>query len=545
MNKFAFTILTFLIFINTFSQNTIELSVCLDPNINFSNRESFESTLIKAQPLFADVLEQFDFQLVKSFAISDEKIAYLTSQAIQISGSDNAVQNLKNVFKIQGDLSDSKLQELANALEKIKEVKYCSFSSTIPIDPPYDIAPTTPNYIGNQTFLQANPGVNMTFAWNLGYYGQNIRLRDVEYGFNKNHEEFNDINTNLATGTTVHPDCTVAYTEHGTSTTGVIFGQTGSYGITGLAHGLSEFILYPEWTVEYGYNRNYAVSQAINNSLTGDIIVLEMQAYGATGSGNDFVPAEYNLELWNLIKAATDAGIVVVAAAGNGAQNLDGSLYATYMSRGNSGAILVGAGTSDTNHNRVSYSSYGTRVDVQGWGSSVFTSGYTTLPELANDFNQTYSNFSGTSSATAVVGGCVAVIQSYYHEQTGSYLTGIQINQILKATGIPQGTGTTGQIGPLPNMENAFLYIDNMLSMGEISDFSFQIFPNPTSDILYFQFTENSNTYHPVQIFNTLGQIVFEDEIQNSINIAQLTNGMYYVKIQNFNQSTTQKFIKK
>jgi len=543
MNKFAFTILTFLIFTNTFSQNTIELSVCLDPNINFSNRESFESTLIKAQPLFADVLEQFDFQLVKSFAISDEKIAYLTSQAIQISGSDNAVQNLKNVFKIQGDLSDSNLQELANALEKIKEVKYCSFSSTIPIDPPYDIAPTTPNYMGNQTYLQANPGVNMTFAWNLGYYGQNIRLRDVEYGFNKNHEEFNDINTNLATGTTVHPDCTVAYTEHGTSTTGVIFGQTGSYGITGLAHGLSEFILYPEWTDEYGYNRNYAVSQAINNSLTGDIIVLEMQAYGATGSGNDFVPAEYNLELWNLIKAATDAGIVVVAAAGNGAQNLDGSLYATYMSRGNSGAILVGAGTSDSNHNRISYSSYGTRVDVQGWGSSVFTSGYTTLPELANDFNQTYSNFSGTSSATAVVGGCVAVIQSYYHEQTGSYLTGIQINQILKATGIPQGTGVSGQIGPLPNMEAAFLYLDSIIGLSETESAMFTLYPNPATDRIHIHFNQVNSLPYQVEIFNTLGQCVHQMQSQNIIDVSHLSKGIYTVKITDDRGVWTEKII--
>ncbi len=30
----------------------------------------------------------------------------------------------------------------------------------------------------------------MRYAWNLGLDGAGIRIRDVEYGFNKNHEEF-------------------------------------------------------------------------------------------------------------------------------------------------------------------------------------------------------------------------------------------------------------------------------------------------------------------------------------------------------------------
>ena len=66
-----------------------------------------------------------------------------------------------------------------------------------------------------------------------------------------------------------------------------------------------------------------------------------------------------------------------------------------------------------------------------------------------------------------------------------------------------------------------------------------KIFPNPTSDIL------NIVTSQPtlIQIFNTNGQMVKEQSIQNSqtISIENLPIGIYYIKIGN----QTQKLIKK
>ena len=101
-------------------------------------------------------------------------------------------------------------------------------------------------------------------------------------------------------------------------------------------------ILYPEWTEEYGYNRVLATSNAIDNSASGDIIIFEMQTYGPNGN---FVLAEYEQAIWDLTKAATDAGIIVVAAAGNGGVNLDATSFNNYNARGDSGAIIVGAGS--------------------------------------------------------------------------------------------------------------------------------------------------------------------------------------------------------
>src|SRR5690606_27689495 len=99
---------------------------------------------------------------------------------------------------------------------------------------------------------------------------------------------------------------------------------------------------------------------------------------------------------------------------------------------------------------------------------------------IGGDFNQNYTMFSGTSSATPIVSSCVIVLQSYYHDLTGNYLTSQQLRDILMETGIPQGTG--GHIGPLPDMEAAINYINTMMSTAEFANTQFVMYPNPTKD---------------------------------------------------------------
>jgi hypothetical protein len=67
-------------------------------------------------------------------------------------------------------------------------------------------------------------------------------------------------------------------------------------------------------------------------------------------------------------KAATGAGIIAVSAAGNGNEDLDSSQYSEYMSRGDSGAIIVGAEIATKMHSKPPFSTCGSRVDVQAWG---------------------------------------------------------------------------------------------------------------------------------------------------------------------------------
>jgi hypothetical protein len=101
---------------------------------------------------------------------------------------------------------------------------------------------------------------------------------------------------------TISSSASESFTEHGTAVFGILYAHKGNYGVSGLAHGAQELVLFPEWQ-QSGYNRINAVSQSINNSTIGDVIVYEMQVNVFTSS--DFVTAEYNQVVWDLPKAAT------------------------------------------------------------------------------------------------------------------------------------------------------------------------------------------------------------------------------------------------
>jgi hypothetical protein len=384
----------------------------------------------------------------------------------------------------------------------------------------------------------------MTFAWNLNVTGSGIKIRDIEYGFNKNHEELHQINTFLATGMTINSAASVDFTEHGTATFGTVIGHKGLYGISGLAYGATEMILFPEWQIS-GYNRVFAVSQAIANSVLGDVIIYEMQT---GGQGGQFVPAEFNTLIWDLTAAASASGIIVVAAAGNGAQNLNSTYYQNYMNLGNSGAIIVGAGTSNLSHNRIFYSTFGTRVDVQGWGENLFTTGYGDAQNIGNDFNQYYTNFAGTSSATAMVAGCVVVLQSYHFSLTGGYLTGPQMRTILKDTGVPQGNAASGNIGPLPNIQAAMqaIYDNYALSVATENTIEFTVYPNPVQNQLTLMYGSEVSPEAKVELYNALGQLVYQSTLSQAkeIDCSTLMHGFYFVKVTANGKSTTKKIIK-
>ncbi len=494
---------------------------------------------------FATFLNQNNASLKRAISISDDKIDFLSKEAIRISKSDYYVQKLRRIYHVDFNVQPVDFTVFVEKLKAFQEIEYCYEMNNSPIKPPSDIAPATTNFEVNQTYLGPNPGINMQYAWNLGLSGSGIKVRDIEYGFNSNHEELNSVNVSIAPGMTISSSATTAYTEHGTSVFGIIMADKGSYGVSGLAYGAQEMILFPEWQ-QSGYNRVFAVSQAIQNSQPGDVIIYEMQAYDAS---SNLLPAEYDLTVWNLTKAATDAGIIIVEAAANGTRNLDSPTYASYMNRGNSGAILVGAATSDLNHEKMSYSNYGSRVDLQGWGQNVFTSGFTGSYFLVGgDLNQGYTNFEGTSSATPMVAGCVIVLQAYYHSLTGNYLSPLEMRNLLVTTGIPQGNPVTGHIGPLPNMQAALNAIDAMLSVQNFEGFSAEFFPNPSEGKLNYSISNIENSKIDFQFLDILGRTIKQIEkttSQGIIDILDLPSGIYSLKVKSGEIEFTKRIIKR
>ena len=513
-------------------------------NLQFTNQAN------SAIQGFEHLQKAYGIELLRGIQLSEEQFSAMEEKEALVSKTSDKVAILRSIFQIKIDNpTNENLYNLGVQLQKLKGVVYCSLITAEAIKPPADIPPTTSNYQAQQGYIGANPGVNMQYAWDNFQTGTGITIRNIEYGINLNHEEFVGTGASIATGMNISTDAGLDYTEHGTCVFGVVYANKGTYGVSGLAHGATAMILYPEWQ-QSGYSRINAVTQAVANAQTGDVIIYEMQD---TGQNGEYVVAEINQVVYDLTVAGNAIGAIIVAAAGNGSQNLDGAYYTSYMNRGDSGAIIVGGGSSNTSHSKLYFSTYGSRVNVQGWGQNVYTTGY--IPELngfkfSNDFNQSYTPlFNGTSSATPIVASCVAVLQSYHHSLTGTYLTALQMRSILQETGIPQTSTFQGNIGPFPNMQSAMqkVYNDYLLEVKSNTKPTFSIAPNPATNFLNIVASPEFSEGSLVAVYNNLGQKVLSAHLnqQAQIDVSNLAKGVYFVQINSKNGfSATQKVVK-
>lgn len=510
-----------------------ELYFAVKARYSFRNVADPARQLLGYLPELGRVLGTYDYKIGKGIPLTSLQLEQLESGAVAASGSSAAVNKLLNIFRLSIDNpTNARLYELALELEKLEGIDYASLLPLSPVAPPADIMPVTPDYRVSQTYLDADPGVNMKAAWTYGLKGKGIRVRDVEYGFNKLHEDLNPLTQSIAPGMPLSLRMPASYTEHGTAVSGIMNAPDNGYGITGMVHEMDEFILYPEW-VDTTYNRVRAVTASIGNSKPGDVIVYEMQTGGV---GDRYVPAEYNNVIWDLTRAATDAGIIIVAAAGNGNQNLDSPGYSAYRSRGHSGAIIVGAGLPNSSHNRASFSTYGTRVDLQGWGSGVLATGYGDYAMIGADTNQSYTLFSGTSAATPIVASCIVALQGHYHKESGAYLSAGQLLEILQTTGIPQGDPDKGRVGPLPDMAAAFTELKSrMAGIGALPhEASCAIYPNPAGNFLNVVPAASLGTRDlEVSVTNVLGQQVYRSALEGrlQLDLSAYVNGIYLVQV--------------
>lgn len=338
--------------------------------------------------------------------------------------------------------SREEMLRFGQELQALPEVEFVELEA-LNVPPPEDIPPKSDDLSKMQGHLGADPGVNATYAWEQGFFGEGVRVTDCEYSWQVKHEDL--VDNPIA----VWPGKTLGTHEinHGTAVIGIVVAGHNGYGVKGLAPKAKPAV-YPE-----GMNnqRVQAITAAAKDSKEGDIVMLEMQTYG---SQQKLVPAEYEKGVWMATKTGTDAGVLIIGAAGNGNENLDRSAYKSYMDRGDSGALIIGAGTSNKRHSRMSFSTYGKRVDVQGWGEKVVTTGYGDLKKFGGDKLQMYTRtFAGTSSATPIVSGAAALIQSFAKKDHGKVLGPIEMRELLKSTGIAQQG--SGNIGPLPNVKAA------------------------------------------------------------------------------------------
>lgn len=426
--------------------------------------------------------------------------------------------DLKGLVYVDGvsQLPKEEVLELANAFEEYDFVEYAELEPITKTPPP--AMHSTPNYISEQDYLPGHVsgdiyGIDVEYAWSQGVTGAGVKLADIEWGMDYLHEDLTANNFIEIISTTDH-----TYDDHGTAVVGIIAAHDNGFGMKGAMHDIDTVFGLSE--IRYG--RTYAISHSLSYLDSRDVLVLEMQ----TGAQNgNFVPADWSQSVWNLINTATAAGIIVVAAAGNGNENLDDSYYDAYRARGDHKGITVGAGTRN-GRNKASFSTYGSPVHVQGWGDwTVATTGYGALYNGGS--HATYTNsFSGTSSATPIVASAIVALQSYAKEQYNTILTPLEMRNLLISTGRAQGSG--GHIGPLPNIEAAMNQLDATLITSACDDcnlaakYGVKVYPNPTTDKVTIEGVEEPY----VQLYNVHGRLLYEGYTQ-TVEMSAYTSGLY------------------
>jgi hypothetical protein len=318
--------------------------------------------------------------------------------------------------------------------------------------------PTTPDFTGSQGYRAAAPsGIDaIGVAGVPGGQGDNVSIIDIEYSWTRTHEDLSSASSAsvyIANGTPTEP----FGPDHGTAVLGELIATANGFGVTGIAPGAGIGVVNAS-NVERGYDLANSIDLAHSHLASGDVILVEQQASGPEGS---FVPSEWNFAVWSAIVSATSDGVTVVEAAGNGGANLDNTqVYGTPFpsGRADSGAIIVGAGASPTcsssPRSRLSFSTYGSRVNLQGWGECVATTGYGGL--WGSTANDAYTqSFNGTSSASPIVAAAAAALSSRYEQVIGHPPPTSWVRDTLITTGTPQATSVSGHIGPLPNLKAA------------------------------------------------------------------------------------------
>ncbi|BBH46597.1 S8 family serine peptidase [Pseudomonas sp. KU43P] len=338
-------------------------------------------------------------------------------------------------------------------------------------------AQPTPDFQALQRYLDEpgdrDKGLNIRKVWEAGVKGRGARVHFSDGGLYPNHEDL-QANERLK----VIPPTVNAEPEHGTASAGILLARDNGFGMTGICHAAELFIYDNRAKDARGYSQT--LKKLLAYTRPGDIVAVNRQTANIDAMVA-FLPSLHDKTWWEVTRTLTERGAVVLNAACNGAYKTDVNAGTTasygvdlshwrfFKDHGDADAILVGACHSwDGKPHQYSNYHYRYRM-LNAWGDSVATLGYGKLQDKDGHDRDYTHNYGGTSSATPIVTGALALIQSYAIEQHHLYLNADQMHLLVTQSGYKDATLPLEDrlpMGARPNVLGALMLLDNILQGG-------------------------------------------------------------------------------
>ena len=487
-----------------------ELVVIVDPKAGIRVRNGQVISIVEAHQAdakaMADLMLSEHAKIWPLYGVSEEALREKTSGTKTMMGVGQRL-DLSIFYKVT--VPDEQLKSMVPKLRALKVVQAAyvkpgleltisdnSIDSRDSMEPRAALVSDTMPENFPQAHLDSvsEGGMGVPCAWAIaGGRGAGVNIIDAEGAWNFSHEDLAENQGDRLALTESAMIDDIGWRNHGTAVLGVLGGDNNTFGVTGICpdafvrtisvFGNSAGTASVTWSV------GAAIVRAADNLNAGDILLLEHHLPGrlANFETRDDQFGYIPIEWWpcNLaaIQYATDRGIIVVEAAGNGRQNLDNPIYNDPhesfppwwinpfpRNQVDSKAIVVGAGMPPLNvvtseadlpdRSREEFSNFGNMVDAQGWGDGVVTCGYGGLTPITDENRLYTSRFNGTSSAAAMVAGAIGCLHGILRARGSAPLAPLELRALLRNDDLnsPQQIGRFSldparvRIGPRPDL---------------------------------------------------------------------------------------------
>ncbi|MCK4650208.1 S8 family serine peptidase [Candidatus Pacearchaeota archaeon] len=348
---------------------------------------------------------------------------YISSGFSTLSALDTKleIQSDKIISQKVHHIKFDKSEDVVELAKKYSDLSYVEYA-----EPNYILHTfETPDdvFYSNQWHL---PKISSELAWNLTTGNESVIIAIIDTGVQWNHSDlenniwnntdedclneidddsngyvddcrgydFVDINNESKCSSLIE-DCNVTDNDpsdghgHGTHCAGISAASTNnSIGVAGICWNCKIMPLRAGYndTSGLGSLSTSSIVDAINYAINNNATIISMSFGGSNNVSS----------INNALNSAYDAGIILIAAAGNTNNSIP--VYPAAYSN------VISVGATDSQDNRSSFSNYGSWVDIAAPGSNI-SSTY---------IGNSYTSMDGTSMSTPLVAGAIGLIKGLF-----------------------------------------------------------------------------------------------------------------------------------